>query len=64
MHMVPGPANDQSWAIPFPEDPGLIAVERRLMGLRNSGLAVLGAVDKMNQVFCQRLRHGQGLAIG
>jgi hypothetical protein len=53
MHMVLGPANDQSRAVPFTEEPCLVAKERCLMGLRNPGLAVFGAIDEMNQILCQ-----------
>ncbi len=57
MHMVLDAADEQSGTVPCLEDAGLVSIEVVANVLGNPRLAVFCAVDKMEQVLDQGLRH-------
>src|SRR5437867_2600120 len=61
MHMIVDAADDDGGAIPFLEDAGLVCEESITDLQRNPRHPILGAVDQMQQVLDQRLRHGGSL---
>jgi len=57
MNMVVHPPDQKCGTIPFLEDARLLGEQVLAVPVGNPGVAVLGAVNEMNEIFHQRLRH-------
>ena len=58
MNVIRDAADNQGRTLPFFEDAGLVREQSLAMLRWDEGFTVLGAVDEMDQIFRERLRHG------
>ena len=57
MDMILRATDDERWAVPFLINPRLVREESIAVSAGKPGLKLLGAVDQMNQILDEGLRH-------